>query len=85
VADIRLGDKEGYIDRTGEIIVKPQFKEVLYFDGPLSQISISDDEWGYMTRAGKFVGRAPESERPIYFEHDRLEGMTPQEIEDSCK
>ena len=86
VAAVIVDEKEGLIDRNGNTIIERQFKEVSYFfNSPLATVSISDQEWGYVNRAGKFVWRAPQSERPIYFEHDPLEGITKEEIEASCK
>jgi len=67
------------------VIVKAEFDEILSFGKSLGEVSISHDEWGYMNREGQFVWRAPQSERSNGFEHDPLEGITKEEIDDSCK
>lgn len=54
LAGVQVGERWGYIDRTGRMIIKPQFQEVSYFAENLASIK-SGDKWGYIDRTGKIV------------------------------
>lgn len=84
LAAVKLANRWGVIDKTGKFVVQPQFAEILGAPGEFLQVSITRDEWGYIDPQGELFWRAPESERPRYFEHDPLEGLTQEEINASC-
>ncbi len=54
LAKVQVGEKWGYVDRSGRMIIKPQFQEVSYFAENLASIKL-DDKWGYIDRTGKIV------------------------------
>jgi hypothetical protein len=61
LAAVRVGDnvtgKWGYIDRTGRILVNPQFDAVSPFDHKFAVVRLGDDktgEWGYINHIGKY-------------------------------
>jgi hypothetical protein len=54
LAPVRIGDKWGYIDRTGKFVIKPRFDDAGWFHEGLAAVKIGD-KWGYIDRTGKFV------------------------------
>jgi WG containing repeat len=48
---VKQNGKWGYIDKTGHVVVEPQFSFAAPFSGEYSQIYI-DDHWGYIDRTG---------------------------------
>jgi hypothetical protein len=46
--------KHGYIDSTGQVVVKPKFDEAWRFSEGLAPVLIND-KWGYVDEAGKLV------------------------------
>lgn len=54
LAEVQVGEKWGYIDRMGRMIIKPRFQEARYFAEGLASIKV-DEKWGYLDRTGKMV------------------------------
>jgi hypothetical protein len=50
----KLFDRWGYVDKTGRMVIKPQFDEAWEFSGGLAAVA-ADDKLGYIDRTGKFV------------------------------
>lgn len=46
--------KRGYIDKTGKIVINPQFDDARHFTEGLASVNIGD-KWGYIDKAGKIV------------------------------
>lgn len=51
---INIDNNFGYINRTGTIVIQPQFEEAKPFSGDLARVSIHD-KWGYIDTNGQFV------------------------------
>jgi hypothetical protein len=51
---ITLGEKVGYVGRTGTIVVNPQFERCSSFHGGLAAVRIGV-KWGYVDKTGKYV------------------------------
>ena len=55
LARVKIGDKYGYIDTTGEIVINPQFDDAaLHFPESLAQVKIGE-KWGYIDKTGEIV------------------------------
>ena len=54
LASVLIGDKEGFINRAGEIVIEPQFDNALPFLGGLAQVKIGG-KYGFINQAGEFV------------------------------
>ena len=53
---IRLNGKAGYIDREGQIVIKPRFMRAWEFSEGLAPVQINDEpEFGYINKQGHFV------------------------------
>jgi hypothetical protein len=48
------GGKWGYIDKTGEVVIQPQFDETSRFSEGLAAVAMLD-KWGYIDKTGKIV------------------------------
>ena len=48
------GSKYGYIDKSEEIVIEPQYEDAYSFSEGLACVKI-EDKWGYIDKAGKFV------------------------------
>ena len=46
--------KWGFIDKTGKIIINPQFDEVDFFSEGLCAVKIGN-KWGYIDKKGKYA------------------------------
>ncbi len=60
LARIRIGDSFGYIDKTGKIVINPQFANALPFYGELAWVTFgsgSDEEMAWIDKEGKTVWR----------------------------
>ncbi len=68
---IRAGNKWGYMERTGRVVIPPQFDDEGDFFGGFAKVA-ADGHWGYINEAGRFV-------IPRQFEHagDFKEGLAP--------
>ena len=51
---VRVNGKEGYIDATGRIVIKPQFQSVEYFSEGLAHVRIGNKS-GFIDKTGRFV------------------------------
>jgi hypothetical protein len=49
-----MGDKWGYIDRTGQAVISPQFESAWRFSEGLGAVKVGH-RWGYIDRTGKIV------------------------------
>lgn len=49
------GGKWGYIDATGEVIIKPQFSKAWYFSDGLAMVKDKQGRVGYIDQTGKYV------------------------------
>lgn len=52
---IREGEKAGYIDRTGKIVIQPRFRWTTRFSEQLAAVSNAAYKWGYIDRRGEVV------------------------------
>jgi hypothetical protein len=57
LAPVKLGDKFGYVDRTGRIAISPQFLAAYPFSEGLAWVDLGD-RMGAIDRSGKVVLRA---------------------------
>jgi hypothetical protein len=79
LASIYVGDHQGYINRAGKIVIKPQFDWVSDFHEGLAYFmneGTPPDRWGYVNKAGKVVIK-PQFEKA----GDFSEGLAPVRIE----
>jgi len=51
---VRVGGKNGYIDKTGKILIKPQFDYAWPFFEGLAVVKIGD-RLGYIDKTGEFI------------------------------
>ena len=51
---VKIGDKWGYINQVGKIVIEPQFDRAEDFSEGLAAIKISD-KWGYINHKGEIV------------------------------
>jgi len=49
------GDKYGYFDTTGKVVIEPVFEHAHDFSDGLAGVGISDSEYGYIDKNGKMV------------------------------
>ncbi len=55
-AAVKIGDKWGFIDRTGELVIKPRFDTAVAFSEGLSRVQKNPNgKWGYVDKAGKLT------------------------------
>jgi len=54
MARVKLSGKWGYIDRTGRIVINPQFEEAGDFSEGLARVK-TGGKWGYIDRTGRFL------------------------------
>lgn len=83
-AFVKVGEKWGIIDRLGKFLVQPQFQEILGSPGEVDEVTMSNNEWGYIDAQGRLFWRAPETQRPRYSEQNPLEGVTERQMEENC-
>ena len=77
---VRQNGKWGYIDRTGKIVIKPQFLSAEEFSEGLAAVTVRTKQglvYGYIGLTGKFV-ISPRFENPGYFR----EGMAQMRVGD---
>jgi hypothetical protein len=51
----KSGDKWGYIDKKGSIIINPQFNEANLFIEDLALVKSNDDKFGFIGKDGKYI------------------------------
>ncbi len=54
MAAAKVGSKWGFVDKTGNVVIAPQFDEALDFGYGLARVRIST-QWAYIDESGKFV------------------------------
>jgi len=54
LAAVRLGEKYGYIDRSGRVVIEPRFQFAQIFSEGLARV-VKDDRSGYIDRTGRMV------------------------------
>jgi len=63
-----LGAKYGYIDKTGKVVIEPQFfDEAWDFYEGLAMVKVGD-KWGYIDKAGRMVVESKFDEAGIFSE-----------------
>jgi hypothetical protein len=55
LAPAQVGRRWGYIDRTGRLVIRPQFHEAYQFSGGIAKVKPSFDRMGYIDKTGKYV------------------------------
>ena len=53
-AFVRIGNKIGYIDKTGQIVVQAQFETAEDFSHGLAFVGVGD-KFGYIDKTGRYV------------------------------
>jgi len=66
LAAIKQGGKWGYIDKSGKMVIAPQFNEALRFSEGLASVK-SGDKWGFIDKSGK-MAVAPQYE--MAYQHE---------------
>ena len=70
---IRVDEKAGFIDRTGKIVIEPQFEEAEEFAEGIAPVK-TNGKWGFIDESGKFV---VEPKFSCVFWYFLSEGITP--------
>lgn len=52
---VKVGEKWGFIDKTGKYKINPQFEEVSTFENGLAVAAPMDNDYGFINEKGKFV------------------------------
>ena len=57
---MKIGDKWGYIDKSGKIVIEPQFDDASSFSEGLAAVCLGDycplrGKWGYIDKSGEYV------------------------------
>jgi hypothetical protein len=52
---IKSGDKWGYIDKTGKLIINPQFEEAHLFREGLALVKSNEEKYGFIGEDGKYL------------------------------
>ena len=51
-----MNGKVGYIDKTGKMVINPQWDNGWEFSEGLAQVQL-DGKWGFIDKTGKIVGK----------------------------
>jgi len=58
---VRIGDKIGFIDKIGKVIIKPQFGFTRGFTEGIAYVAFKDTKnvykYGFIDKTGKFIWR----------------------------
>ena len=73
---VKIDRKFGYADKTGKIVITPQFREILWFSEGLAGARIGS-RWGFIDKTGEWVIE-PKSWRPFDF----FEGLAVVAVQD---
>ncbi|PSO65063.1 MAG: hypothetical protein BRC36_04695 [Cyanobacteria bacterium QH_2_48_84] len=65
------GQRGGYIDKTGEIVINRQFDYAGEFSEGLAMVKVGD-KWGYIDKTGEMVIN-PQFDCPPHFNADAVE------------
>jgi hypothetical protein len=68
LAAVKISERWGYIDRTGRMILAPQYQAAQGFSENLAAVKVGE-RWGYIDRTGRMV-LAPQYEDAQPFVHD---------------
>jgi hypothetical protein len=49
-----VGDRWGYVDASGNMVVNPQFEQAEFFSGGMANVRLAK-KWGYVDTSGKLV------------------------------
>ncbi len=52
---VKVGSQFGYMDRTGKMVITPQFLQAGCFNDGIAYAATGEDKWGYINTTGKFV------------------------------
>jgi hypothetical protein len=56
LAQVRVKNKWGFIDKSGKMVIKPRFyHQVESFSGGLAYVITQDGRHGYIDRTGKYI------------------------------
>jgi predicted secreted Zn-dependent protease len=66
---VTVGGKSGYMDKTGKVVVNPQFDSAGMFYEGLAAVKVGG-QYGYVDSAGKVV-ISPQFDRGSYFSNGR--------------
>jgi hypothetical protein len=56
-AVVKVNGLMGVIDKSGHILIKPEYLSVGHRCGDIMHVKIDIDEWGYVNRGGELVYR----------------------------
>ena len=71
---VSVDGKLGYIDKTGKIIIEPQFDEAYVFSNGLAKIKVGD-KYGFIDKTSKVVIN-PLSDTSSYFNEEGIADIT---------
>jgi hypothetical protein len=57
LAAVRVGRREGYIDKTGRFVIGPRPWDAGRFSGGLALVTLVGHRRGYINKAGEYVWR----------------------------
>ena len=67
LASVQIGGNRGFIDRSGNLVIPPEFSFTGCFRNGLCLVT-TEDEIGYINRRGDFVWRGPFVESRLGFD-----------------
>ncbi len=53
--DTNLNEKWGFVDKTGKIVIPPNFENVGDFNVGFCKVQVENGKWGYINRSGRMV------------------------------
>ncbi|MEE8043841.1 MAG: WG repeat-containing protein [Thermodesulfobacteriota bacterium] len=53
-----MGNKWGFVNKKGEIVIEPQFENAVSFSGGLAIVELGGGKWGYIDKKGKLVWKS---------------------------
>jgi hypothetical protein len=63
-AVVLQGDKYGYVDRTGKLVIPARFKDAQPFAAGWASVTLEDGSCGFVDRQGKFAAARPQQGQP---------------------
>ena len=59
-AAVEVGDRWGFIDKSGKLVIKSRFREVWNpgFEEGLAKVRFEDKNWGYIDKSGKIIWKS---------------------------